>query len=107
MSTVIQRVLNERKRQNEKWGIQDHNTVEWIAIITEEIGEASQEAVDFHFRNPVKGTPISIPSLATQSVRLQNLKTELIQTAAVAIQAVESIERQERSLLEWEDPAKC
>lgn len=87
MNSVIKRVLDERQRQNEKWGEQNHNAVEWIAILGEEFGEASKEAVDFHFCN--KGTK-------EQAKILENLKTELIQTATVAIQIVECIERNQK-----------
>ncbi len=87
MTDVIQRVLEERKRQNEKWGEQNHNEVEWIAILGEEYGEASKEAVDFHFC--YKGSQ-------EQPAILERLKTELIQTAAVAIQIVECIERKQK-----------
>jgi len=93
MKTVLERVADERKRQDEKWGVQDHNAVEWVAILTEEVGEASKEAVDFHFNNGTEdvNTPAS---REVQEKRIKALKKELIQTAAVAIQAVESIERQ-------------
>lgn len=93
MKTVIERVRDERVRQNDKWGIQDHNAIEWVGILVEEVGEASKEAVDFHFNNP-KRIDSAITQEATQENRIRDLKKELIQVAAVAIQAVESIERQ-------------
>lgn len=92
MEETINKVRNERKRQNEKWGIQDHNPVEWIAILTEEVGEASKESVDFHFGNGLNGSKEANDFI--QKDRVNKIKTELIQVAAVAIQAVESIERQ-------------
>lgn len=93
MEYVINMVKAERQRQNEKWGIQDHNAVEWIAILTEEVGEASKEAVDFHFCNG-EINPKEIPLMETQKERIERLRLELIQVAAVAVQAVESIDRQ-------------
>lgn len=92
MKTVIERVQDERKRQDQKWGEQNHNAVEWVSILTEEVGEAAKEAVDFHFAN---NTAANEPAdYDAQYQRVERLKMELIQAAAVAIQAVESIERQ-------------
>ena len=51
MDKILREVKNERLKQNTKWGEQNHNLVEWIAILTEEVGEVSREAVDFHFAN--------------------------------------------------------
>jgi hypothetical protein len=35
-------VWEERERQNEKWGPQHHDIPMWLAILMEEVGEASQ-----------------------------------------------------------------
>ena len=93
MKTVIQRVIDERLRQDAKWGEQNHNAIEWVAILTEEVGEASKEAVDFHFANGDVDVKLKAGK-RLQIQRIEHLKKELIQAAAVAIQAVESIERQ-------------
>lgn len=93
MENVLNLVKSERLRQNEKWGIQDHNAVEWIAILTEEVGEASKEAVDFHFGNG-EDNPKDEVSDKIQQMRIERLRLELVQVAAVAVQAVESIDRQ-------------
>lgn len=93
MEYVLNMVKSERQRQNEKWGIQDHNAVEWISILTEEVGEASKEAVDFHFSNG-EVNPHLKAGKTLQRQRIENLRKELIQVAAVAVQAVESIDRQ-------------
>lgn len=81
MEAELLKVTAECQNQDTKWGIQDHSTVEWIAILTEEVGEAAKEAVDFHMAGRVGS--------------LERLKEELIQVAAVALQAVKSLERQE------------
>ena len=36
------RILEERDRQDEKWGKQSHNSYEWLVIMLEEIGEMSE-----------------------------------------------------------------
>ena len=94
LDNVITDVKKERERQNKKWGIQDRSAVEWIAILGEEFGEASKEAVDFYFANGESKDDVFMPpSEEIQAERLENLRTELIQVAAVAVQAVENIDR--------------
>lgn len=92
---VLTEVLAEREKQNRKGGEQNHNLVEWIAILTEEVGEASREAVDFHFKNPVKNFSgeYEAPKELHQTVRLKRYRKELIQVAAVAVQMIESRDR--------------
>jgi NTP pyrophosphatase (non-canonical NTP hydrolase) len=71
-------VLRERERQNEKWGEQNHDPFTWLAILQEEIGEMSQEAL----RNRFGGKE-----------NLKELQEEAIQVAAVALAMVECIGR--------------
>ena len=80
MEKYIEKVLAECRRQDSKWGMQNHNLVEWIAILTEETGEAAREAVDCHF--------------AHSKSSIERLEEELIQVAAVVLQALQSIDRQ-------------
>jgi Zn-finger protein len=80
MEKYIKKVLAECRRQDSKWGVQNHNLVEWIAILTEETGEAAREAVDCHF--------------AHSESSIERLEEELIQVAAVVLQALQSIDRQ-------------
>lgn len=39
---VISAIKNERKRQNDKWGIQRHDYGTWLTILVEEVGEVAQ-----------------------------------------------------------------
>lgn len=82
-------IFKERDRQTEKWGKQEHSTVEWIAILTEEVGEAAKEAVDYHFINSYDKR---ISVVEAQSQRLINYRKELIQVMAVAMQMVEDLD---------------
>jgi len=99
MKEVLNELQKERASQNKKWGQQDHGPVEWISILTEEVGEASKEAVDFHFKNKVKctnerGEKFYHPTDEDQQdKRLRAYRKEMIQVAAVAIQAIECIDR--------------
>jgi len=98
MSIVLEEIQAEKIKQNAKWGEQNHNLVEWIAILGEEFGEASREAVDYHFANQPKGETLDTDSLGfehLQHTRLKDYRKELIQLAAVAVQAIESLDRNE------------
>lgn len=66
-------VLNERIRQDKKWGQQNHEPFTWIAVLAEEVGEASQAALHREFGGPEH----------------DSLMKELIQVAAVALAMVE------------------
>ena len=65
-------VLAERDRQNEKWGIQRHDSGKWLGILGEEFGEVCQAVNGLHFPLDAKETDAD------------NLYNELIQVAAVA-----------------------
>ena len=67
----------ERKRQDAKWGEQNHDPFVWVTILTEEVGEAAQASLEARFG---KGS--------TDSYR-----EELIQVAAVAKSMVECLDR--------------
>jgi NTP pyrophosphatase (non-canonical NTP hydrolase) len=69
--------LAERQRQNDKWGIQRHQWPTWMAILAEEVGEASEAALHTHFGG---------------RKTIHDLREELVQTAAVAGQIVEHID---------------
>ena len=44
---VLEAVLAERERQDDKWGDQTHNSDEhWMVILTEEIGEVAREVYE-------------------------------------------------------------
>lgn len=77
---VLKEVVAERLRQEQKWGPQNHRQVVWLSILAEEFGEAAKEVNEFHFMR--KGSA--------------DLRTELIQTIAVGVAMVESLDRNGR-----------
>lgn len=95
MKEVMNEIRQERVRQNQKWGEQNHSPIEWIAILTEEVGEAAKEAVDHRFKNKIDGGFLGMvePTEDAQEKRMFNYRKELIQVAAVAVQAIECIDR--------------
>lgn len=99
MNHILEEIKAERRSQIEKWGEQDHSPIEWMAILTEEVGEASKEAVDHHFLNEIKALDSGRVVNEVQTNRLRAYRKELIQVAAVAVSMIESLERNE---LEYE-----
>lgn len=75
---VLRDVLAERGRQLERWGEQRHSPPVWLAILTEEVGEVAKEIADAW-----AGADI---------LDAEAYRDELIQVAAVAVAAIESID---------------
>jgi NTP pyrophosphatase (non-canonical NTP hydrolase) len=71
-SVVLLEVAEERARQDDKWGVQDHSPAWWCVIETEELGEVAR---------------------AIYEGDLRQTREELVQVAAVAVAAIESIDR--------------
>lgn len=75
MDEVIQRrIAQERKRQDEKWGKQNHSDAYWCLILLEEVGEASKCILQG--RSDIK------------------LEHEVVQAAAVAVAWLENKKRE-------------
>ena len=70
-------VEEERRRQDERWGEQNHTQEKWYAILGEEFGEVGRAI------NEASHTDY------------KNLREELVQVAAVAIAAVECLDREQ------------
>lgn len=86
---IAAEILAERKRQDEKWGEQNHSPVEWLAILGEEVGEATQNIVNAHFSKQ------HYQSIHYRIQQLKDCRIELIQVAAVVISMIESLDRNE------------
>lgn len=90
MSTTHQVLIDvesERFRQLKKWGVQDWSPPEWMMILAEEVGEANKEALEAHFADKF---PEHYPEDAD---RMKRYRKELIEVAAVAVAAIEAIDR--------------
>ena len=83
MSNPLLEVLAERKKQDEKWGIQNHMPEIWMLILGEEVGEAQRAVLEAICPNGNK----------LDGEWLKEYRKELIQVAAVAIAAIESLDR--------------
>lgn len=82
MTDILKEIKQERNRQNEKWGEQNHHPFYFLAILGEEVGEANKAAVEAH----------------GQGADWIEYRKELIQVAAVAIQMIESFDRIQKLL---------
>ena len=68
---VLYDVAAERDRQDKKWGVQRHDPQWWLVILAEEVGEVARAI----FESDTK-----------------DYREELIQVAAVAVAAIESLD---------------
>lgn len=77
MTKALESVLQERIRQDVKWGEQNHDLFTWTTILGEEFGEFCQAALHLKFGGKAA----------------QGLREEAVQQAAVALAIVECIDR--------------
>jgi len=47
---LFEEVMQENRRQVEKWGIQDHTPFEWMLYLSEEFGELAQAIAENYYR---------------------------------------------------------
>ena len=89
MSDVFLAIAQERERQNNKFGPQNHSPMEWLPILMEEVGEAAKAALEPYFQ--AKGYADKYDG----TMSLFEFRKEMIQVAAVAVAIVESLDRNE------------
>ncbi len=75
---VFRAIIEERRRQFAKWGNQSHDDLKWLAILSEEMGEAAKAALEFQSGE-----------LSTDDYR--EFREELVHVAAVAVAALEDV----------------
>ena len=75
--SVLKEVADERNRQENKWGEQNHSPEIYLMILGEEVGDANKAALEYNF----------------DGKSLDDYRKELIQVAAVAVAMVESYDR--------------
>ena len=69
----------EQLRQFQLWGEQNHEPEIWLAILTEEVGEAAQAALNIRFEHGTR----------------KELRHEMIQVAAVSMSMLDAMDRAE------------
>jgi hypothetical protein len=85
----IQAIEAERARQDALWGVQDHDLTVWSTILSEETGEFAHEVLELR----------ATDWPAVREVRLERARDELVQVAAVALAAIEAIDRRWHQLV--------
>lgn len=84
LSSAIQSIQAERRKQDEKWGDQSGNhPFEWMSILGEEYGELCEAVNETYFGNaahPERGGA-------------EKIRGEAVQVAAVAVALIEAIDR--------------
>lgn len=83
-STAIDAVIAERKRQDAKWGQQNHDPQYWTGILMEEVGELAEAINETVFNNG--------PDERAKG-GYANMRAEAVQVAAVAVAFVEMLDR--------------
>lgn len=86
---IMDEVLKERIRQNEKWGEQNHDPEIWCMILGEEVGEVNTAALEANFSAP----HMNSDNEAAFRKHMDNYREELIQVAAVAVSMVQCFDR--------------
>jgi len=77
INRAYESIVTERLEQHEQWGDQSgHPDTVWLAILTEEVGEAAQAVLHNRFEGKAAGT----------------LRDELVQVAAVAMAWIEAVD---------------
>jgi len=86
MENILNEIRKERKRQDEKWGEQNHHPLLWFSIIGEEFGEMCHAFNEYTFHDD--------PNYLDETFK------EAIQIAACCVAMIECIDRQaERNLV--------
>lgn len=94
LSKAFVDIADERRRQDEKWGEQNRPPIDWVSILTEEVGELAHEVNELSFG--VK------PDATSGAAEIEaKLRAELVQCAAVCVAWLQCIERGK-----WRKPAK-
>lgn len=75
---IINMILSERGRQDSKFGVQNLTPEVWLVVLVEKLGAVAQEVLNMRRVNP----------------DYTNYRTELIQVAAVAVAAIECLDRE-------------
>lgn len=83
-SSAIKSVIEERQRQDAKWGQQNHYPTVWLGILGEEFGELCQAVNETWFDNGPE---------ERKKGGYENMRAEAVQVAAVAIAFIESLDR--------------
>lgn len=84
ISSASINVMEERTRQDDKWGEQNHEPTVWLGILGEEFGELCQAVNETWFDNGPE---------ERKKGGYENMRAEAVQVAAVAVALIECLDR--------------
>lgn len=80
---VVKEVVAERMQQRQKWGLQAHSPLAWLAVLMEEVGEVAECMAEAHAND-------GAATREWQEAKHAHARDELVQVAAVAVAMVEA-----------------
>lgn len=94
VSREIEAVLSERKRQDAKWGIQNHGPYAWLLILMEEVGEAAKAILEGSALNYIKelSHAAAVAVAAMECANRGNLEIDSLTKAQEEIRRLRSID---------------
>ena len=92
MNQILTEIIEERVKQDIKWGRQNHCPKTWLMILGEEVGEANKAVLES--ATYAEGKLVSLDKVKLVSGK-GNYREELVQVAAVALAMIECLDRGE------------
>lgn len=90
-AAAIMAVIAERRRQDAKFGKQDHDPAWWMVIMGEEYGETCQAVCEYRWAE-------AMPTVKNRMQRIDHALAEAAQVSAVGVAMMQAIMRNE-----WRD----
>ena len=99
--TIIEEILEERKRQDAKWGVQNHNIINYKeANHLQYYGLPSELTAKFNCENAAKEGNLTWGDIVVEELvealnakNYKDMREELIQCGAVILAMIESLDR--------------
>jgi len=79
---ILNEIQKERFRQVARWGEEYHTPIEYVALLSEELGEVSRYAHELHWNDKYYSIEVK--------QHLKNLEKEAVQVAALCVALIES-----------------
>lgn len=100
LQPVMDLIHDENLRQLEKWGVQNHTPVMWLAITTEECGELAKAILEFEFG---RGSSKDIVKEAVQVATLAIKIAEMFKVLSNYVDAEEELHKMEKEFHQNEE----
>jgi NTP pyrophosphatase (non-canonical NTP hydrolase) len=99
---VIALIVDERYRQDQKWGEQNHDDNRWLAIFTEELGEIARALLEENEEEADNEIVQAAAVLAAwQECRVRNRQKQAAKRPQPSRFVNEPLEAYEKRFMEW------